>query len=121
VHLAGGTVVAHTSLCLRGQGGRQRSAVEQGTCPTGQSQITYDILAYLAEHPKAQDTVEGIVEWWLLEERIKNRTITVQEALAELVAKGFVLKREGVDTRTFYRINRRKYRQIQSLLTQRRL
>src|SRR5918911_1556857 len=28
-------------------------------------QIAYNILAYLAENPDAQDTMEGIIGWWL--------------------------------------------------------
>jgi len=29
-----------------------------------------EILAYLADHPDAQDTLAGIFEWWLLERKI---------------------------------------------------
>jgi hypothetical protein len=28
------------------------------------AQISNEILAYLVEYPQAQDTLEGIVEWW---------------------------------------------------------
>ena len=82
------------------------------------SQIAAAILAYLAEHPKAQDTLEGIVEWWLLEQEIKRRTVMVQEALAELLAKGLVVERKGRDGRMHYRLNRRKRQEITALLKQ---
>ena len=36
-----------------------------------ESKIGNEILAYLVDHPKTQDTLEGIVEWWLLERAIK--------------------------------------------------
>ena len=80
------------------------------------SEIAQDILAYLVEHPGAQDTVQGIVQWWLLEQEIQRRTAQVQAALAELVARGLVLERQGKDGRTRYRINRRRSAQIRELL-----
>jgi predicted transcriptional regulator len=82
------------------------------------SQIAAAILAYLAEHPKAQDTLEGIVEWWLLEQEIKRRTAMVQEALAELLTKGLVVERKGRDGRMHYRLNRHKRQEIAALLKQ---
>ncbi len=88
-------------------------------CSTGKSQIVYEILAYLVENPEAQDTLVGIVEWWLLEQQIKRQTARVKKALAELVSKGLILERKGKDSRTHYRINRRKYKEIQVLLKQR--
>jgi len=81
--------------------------------------VAHEILAYLVEHPDAQDTLEGIVQWWLLEQRIKRQTAKVKEALAELVAKGLVLERKGKNARIYYRINRRKYGEIRALLKER--
>ena len=85
---------------------------------TGKSQIAYEILAYLVDHPEAQDTLEGIVEWWLLEQQITRQTAKVRKALAELVTKGLILERKGKDSRTHYCINRRKYKEIRALLKQ---
>jgi len=82
----------------------------------GRSQIVHEILAYLAEHPDAHDTLEGIAEWWLLEQEIKRRTAQVKEALAELVAQGLVLERRGRDSRIHYQVNRQKFGEIQTLL-----
>lgn len=82
----------------------------------GKSQIAYDILGYLVEHPDAQDTLEGIVEWWLLEQQIKRQTAKVRKALAELVSKRLILERQGKDSRTHYRINRRKLKEIRMLV-----
>jgi hypothetical protein len=77
-----------------------------------------NILAYLATHPEAQDTMEGIVEWWLLEQEIRRSTAQVKAALAELVAQGLVLERRGKDGQIHYRINRLKTAKIQALLKQ---
>ncbi len=87
-------------------------------CTADQSRICDEILTYLVEHRNAQDTFEGIVEWWLLEQGIKRRTAEVKEALAQLVAKGLVLGRKGKDSRTHYRINRLKYQEILAMLKQ---
>jgi len=78
--------------------------------------IPYRVLAYLVEHPNAQDTLEGIVEWWLLERLTKNHAARVKAALAELVAAGLLLERRGKDSRAYYKINRRKLKEISALL-----
>jgi hypothetical protein len=80
------------------------------------TKIAREILAYLAEHPDAQDTLEGIVEWWLLDQAIKNWTKNVREALEELVVQGLVIEREGRDGRIHYRVNRRKRSEIREWL-----
>jgi len=69
------------------------------------SDIVRDILAYLAEHPDAGDSVEGIAEWWLLRQTIRRRTVDVAAALADLVARGLVVERTRAGARTHYRIN----------------
>ncbi|HVS82145.1 MAG TPA: hypothetical protein VHE60_10465 [Pyrinomonadaceae bacterium] len=78
--------------------------------------ISDRILAYLAENPKAQDTLEGIVEWWLLERLTKNYATKVKEALVKLAFENLVLERRGKDSRTYYKINRRKLREISAFL-----
>lgn len=78
-----------------------------------------DVLGYLTDNPDAQDTLEGIVEWWLLERRIESRTVKVQEALAELVASGLIVERQGSDSRLRYSINAEKQEQIRALIEKR--
>ena len=68
-------------------------------------QIAEEILAYLKENPAAEDTLAGIVEWWLLEQKIRETTSAVQKALAELVRDGLVLERKGKDSQVRYCIN----------------
>ncbi len=79
------------------------------------SDIAHNILAYMVEH-EAQDTLDGIVQWWLLEQEIKFQVERVKEVLAELVEKGLVLERKGADSRIRYGINRSKYGEIQAIL-----
>jgi hypothetical protein len=63
------------------------------------------ILAYLLDNPDAGDTFDGIVEWWLLHQRIRFETRTVSEAVAKLVADGLILEQQGPDSRIVYRAN----------------
>ena len=79
-------------------------------------QIGYDILAYMAEHPDAQDTTEGIIEWWLSERPARPSASRVEEALAELVTLGLVLARRSEDARTYYKADRGKLREIVAAL-----
>jgi hypothetical protein len=81
-------------------------------------QIAYEILRYLIDNPKAEDTLEGIVTWWLMERTIKQQTLSVQGALAMLVADGLLIAQTGGDSRTYYKINRRQRKRIISLLQQ---
>ena len=81
------------------------------------SSLGRDILAYLLAHPAAQDTLEGIAEWWLLRQEVNERTTAVKNALAELVARDWVLERRTVDGRVLYHLNHAKTRQIRELLS----
>lgn len=78
--------------------------------------MTYEILAHLAKNPDAQDTLEGVIEWWLLDQRIEKQIREVKRAIDELVADGLVIERQGKDARIHYKINRRKIRKIQQLI-----
>ncbi|HUI06073.1 MAG TPA: hypothetical protein VL486_03610 [Verrucomicrobiae bacterium] len=70
-----------------------------------QSETAQAILAYLLEHPAAEDTLEGIAEWWLLQHNIKRQTDEVKTALAALVASGLVIERPVGGTASLYRLN----------------
>ena len=92
--------------------------MKQGLIIKDESRIGNEILAYLLEHPNARDTLEGIVDWWLLERQIKFQTARVKEALSDLVARGFILKKKGSNSQIHYRINQSKYEEIQELFKQ---
>ena|ERR1044071_1768843 len=70
--------------------------------------LTRELLEYWMRHPDAASTVEAMVEWWLLEHRIEQATSEVRSVLSELVANGFVVKRQEADGRIYYRLNREK-------------
>ena len=63
------------------------------------------ILTYLARNPTAEDTVDGILEWWLVHEEIRYRMQEVEAALAELTDRGIITQTIGEDSRARYRIS----------------
>lgn len=92
--------------------------MKTGWRKSGQPAIASDILAYLVEHPQAQDTLEGIAQWWLMEQRIKQVISEVKSAIEELVREGLVLEHEGADGQARYGINLEKRTQIRARLKQ---
>jgi len=80
------------------------------------SRVAFQILAYLVDHPAAQDTADGIAQWWILEQCVKRGAPLVSEALDELVKKGLVTGRKTRDSQVHYRINRRRLTEITALL-----
>jgi len=78
-------------------------------------EIACEILSYLSEHLGAQDTLEGIVHWWLMERRIESGFAIVKKTLDELVAKGFILEKKIGDYKNQYRINLKKCEEIQEM------
>ena len=74
--------------------------------------IADQILAYLVKHPEAQDTLEGITEWWLLEQRIRHAVAEIDDVLHDLVAEDLLVMRRCADGRTYYALNRAKEREI---------
>ena len=113
-----GGCYSHVRTGLTDRLGEERR-VKSDLYATKESQVGYEILTYLAEHPDSNDTLEGIIQWWLLERKIEHQIAKVKEALAELVANGLVLENKGRDGRIHYRINGRKHGEIQALLKQR--
>ena len=83
---------------------------------TDKVQIVNEILAYLVDHPKAQDTFEGIVNWWLLERSIKFQEAQVKKALDELVAKGLAIELKGNDSKIRYQVNQSRLEEIEKLV-----
>jgi hypothetical protein len=62
----------------------------------------------LREHPKAQDTIEGITVWWVSERAIKQWLPQVRNALAALIAHGHLEKYVTGDGQIFFRARKPK-------------
>lgn len=69
------------------------------------SPVALQILQYLEAHRDARDTLEGIAEWWLLEQRIRQVIVEVKQAMAELLEQGLVRESIGRDGRVHYQID----------------
>lgn len=85
-------------------------------CVVTKAQVARSVLSYLAAHQDAQDTLEGIVEWWLVEQRIVEQTAAVREALDELVAAGLLVARGHPGARALYRLDGRQAERIAAYL-----
>jgi hypothetical protein len=46
------------------------------------------VQAYLAQHPDAADTLDGIVNWWLPRQRYETERRRIEKALDHLVERG---------------------------------
>jgi hypothetical protein len=79
-------------------------------------QLADEVLDYLVRHPEAQDTVEGIAEWWLLERRVATVVAEVEAVLCDLVGRDLLVAKRSGDGRTYYRLNRGKERQVRRAL-----
>ena len=62
-----------------------------------------EILEYLRQNPNAADTLEGIVSWWLLEQRIRHTVAQVKAALKHLEVRQQIKSCHGADGRIYYR------------------
>jgi hypothetical protein len=73
------------------------------------------ILAYLAEHPEARDGLEGIMDWWLLEQRIRYETRVVKEALSELVKNRLIIEERADRMPPVYHVNPERVDEVKEL------
>ena len=61
------------------------------------------VLSYLAEHPAAMDTIEGIAEWWLTRQRVRVAVERVARVLGRQTEEG-VLEAVGAGPSRRYRL-----------------
>jgi len=80
------------------------------------SELGEEILNYLGKHVEAGDTVEGIVQWWLLEQRIEQGISETKRELQGLVAKELLQEVPVEGGRVYYRLNPTKQEEIQRTL-----
>ena len=88
-------------------------------CLLEKEEIARAILGYLARNPQAQDTLPGIIEWWLLDHQIRTRTAEIKRVVDDLVSEKLILRSRGSDFQHHYRINPRKQRRIAALIEER--
>ena len=79
-------------------------------------ETSHKILTYLMDNPDAQDTFEGIVDWWLLQQDIKRNVALIRKTVDGLIDLGFLLERQGHDSTKYYQVNRARLHEISALI-----
>ena len=82
------------------------------------SHVALALLDYLWKNQQAQDTLQGIAQWWLPQQQLETTKSTLKAALAELVGKKLILESKGKDAQIHYRLNPRKLRQVAAMLNE---
>jgi len=65
--------------------------------------VRTEILGYLATRPRACDTLDGIVRWWIFDQRRRVGRVMVEQALDELVETGSIERLSRTDGSVLYR------------------
>ena len=65
-------------------------------------QIARDVEGYLARHPGAADTAEGIARWWLVQSQVEAQLPRIESALDLLVSRGVLKRRRLPDGNCVY-------------------
>lgn len=68
------------------------------------AEMVVTIKRYLKKHPQAADTLEGIVNWWLLRQRYEIAVEVVNKALEVLVEQGTLAKTSPRGSKPIYRL-----------------
>ena len=79
-------------------------------------ETSHKILAYLMDNPDAQDTFEGIVDWWLLQQDIMRNVALIRQTVDGLIHQGFLLERQGDGRRKYYQLNHERLPEIAALI-----
>ena len=54
----------------------------------GRREVQEAVLAYLHRHPNAADTLDGIVSWWLPQQRYEIERQHIKRTLGDMVDRG---------------------------------
>lgn len=57
--------------------------------------IVQEISDYIADHPDAKDSLEGITKWWLARQQYENSLNKVQQAL-DYLEKNNIVKKSSI-------------------------
>lgn len=74
------------------------------------------LLGYLCSHPDAKDTAEGIETWWFRAHGVKVDRMGVREALNDLVARDWLIRRGSLSGQQIYGLNPARRTELQELL-----
>jgi hypothetical protein len=57
-----------------------------------QAYVQHEVLGYISRRPEARDTIEGIIDWWLFDQRRTLARETISAAIEGLVASGALVE-----------------------------
>jgi len=72
----------------------------------GRQEVERAVLAYLHRHPDAADTLDGIVSWWLPQQRYETERERIERVLSVLVERGELRCDRLPDGAVLYALNR---------------
>lgn len=78
------------------------------TAKAGVAGLVQEIEHYVASHPNAADSLEGVMHWWLSAEGPKRDAAMVRHALARLVEAGCLREMPLPDGRVLYAVSDRR-------------
>lgn len=67
--------------------------------------VARDILDYLRAKPQQKETLKGLCEWWLMEERLDDTIDLVTEALGYLLSQKMLIEIRRGRVDAVYQIN----------------
>lgn len=85
-------------------------------CTVAEWELARAILHYLESHPKAKDTLEGIAQWWLLQEWSECLLGDVEQAVTWLCSQGFIIETRRPGVSPYYQLNPQKSEEISKIL-----
>ncbi len=71
-------------------------------------ELAREIAAYLDMHPDAADSLEGVIQCWVLQDRFLRGIGHVAQALERLIASGEIERIIGPDNRPIFRAGPRR-------------
>lgn len=89
--------------------------MKSDACLPDKSQIAREILAYLREHPDAQDTLDGILKGWLVDGGNRYNRTVMQEVIKDLVLEGTIQESKTTGSNAIYRLNLGKRNRLKEL------
>ena len=84
------------------------------------NRVVWLLLGYLYSHPDAKDTAEGIENWWLRAQGAIVHLMGVRQALNDLVAKDWLVRRGSMSDHQVYGLNPARKTELQELFKLRR-
>jgi hypothetical protein len=81
-------------------------------------ELVVEILRYLVAHPKAKDTLNGILTWWL--SGLGAKAKSVEDSLEFLVARGWLSVRSSPQSGRIYSLNEVAIDQVKEFLAETR-